>query len=350
MPSDPPKGGGSGGFSALDRLRAPAADQCRTQALRRGRIRLALIIAAVIGIVFVLQQFTTLGSHPSSTKAQDSDPDPSSGGRGANPALAEGPIDPAVFAAGSCVAFAPTKGNRHQTVFLDAGHGGPDPGAVGETESGTTIYEEDITLPVELDAAALLRADGYRVVVSRTTGGPVARLGPGDISQGILSVEGAHLEVAERDVCANLAKADVLIGIYFDAGGSTEDGGSITAYDPDRPFASANLRLAKLLQKTVLDDMNAQGWQIPDGGVNSSVYEGGPALTPAAAEYDHLMLLGPAKAGYFSTPSEMPGAVIEPLFITDPFEASIADSAKGQRVISEGIADTVEKFLSSPRN
>jgi N-acetylmuramoyl-L-alanine amidase len=45
-------------------------------------------------------------------------------------------IDPAYFSPGACVAFAPTMGNRHLTVFLDAGHGGLDPGAVGITESG----------------------------------------------------------------------------------------------------------------------------------------------------------------------------------------------------------------------
>jgi N-acetylmuramoyl-L-alanine amidase len=307
-----------------------------------------VIILVLLGIVYGVQHLTTPANRLASDKSTMATttttpkirPLPVS-----DPALAIGSLDPAVFAPGSCVALAPTHGDRHQTVFLDAGHGGPDPGAVGETESGATIYEKNITLPVELDTAALLRADGYRVVVSRTTGGPVAIIGPGDISEGVYTDAGAHREVAERDVCANLAKASVLIGIYFDAGASSENAGSITAYDPDRPFAAANLRLAKLLQKTVLGDMNAQGWQIPNGGVNSSVFEGGPALTEAAAEYDHLLLLGPAKAGFFSTPSEMPGAVIEPLFITDPFEGSIAASANGQHIIAGGIAATVEGFL-----
>jgi len=46
-------------------------------------------------------------------------------------------------------------------------------------------------------------------------------------------------------------------------------------------------------------------------------------------------------AGYFSTPSKMPGALIEPLFITDPHEGSIAASAQGQQVIAKGIAEAV---------
>ena len=43
----------------------------------------------------------------------------------------------------------------------------------------------------------------------------------------------------------------------------------------------------------------------------------------------------------------MPGVVTEPLFITDPFEGSIADSAVGQQMIAQGIATAIEQFLSS---
>ena len=69
-------------------------------------------------------------------------------------------IDSKYFEPGSCVEFGPTSGDRHLTVFLDAGHGGIDPGGVGETESGQTIYEEDETLPVELDTAKAPRGEG----------------------------------------------------------------------------------------------------------------------------------------------------------------------------------------------
>jgi hypothetical protein len=46
----------------------------------------------------------------------------------------------------------------------------------------------------------------------------------------------------------------------------------------------------------------------------------------------------------------MPGALIEPLFITDPFEASIADSARGQEVIARGIAGAVEQYFNAHRS
>jgi N-acetylmuramoyl-L-alanine amidase len=262
------------------------------------------------------------------------------------------PLDAAAFAPGACMAFAPTKGDRHETVFLDAGHGGIDPGGVGTTQAGRSINEAEETLPVELDAMARLRAHGFRVVVSRTRDTTVVRLGPGDESGGELTLKGSHDDVAARDVCANKAGARALVGIYFDAGASPQNAGSLTAYDAARPFASANLRLATLVQHDVRADMNAQGWGIPDDGVLPDTTLGsfvGDAssggLAGQAAAYDHLLLLGPALAGYFDTPSRMPGALIEPLYLTDPFEGSIANTSHGQAVIGQGLASAVEQFL-----
>jgi N-acetylmuramoyl-L-alanine amidase len=254
------------------------------------------------------------------------------------------PVDSSAFAPGACVAYLPTAGNRHLTVFLDAGHGGIDPGAVGTTRAGRTIEEADLTLPVELDVASILRGEGFSVVVSRTADSTVVRLGPGDVADGVFTVQGAHDDVAARDICANDAHADVLLGIYFDSG-APDNAGSVTGYDAVRPFAAANLRLAELVQGDVLSAMNAHGWDIPDGGLFPD-NDLGSATSSQAVAYGHLLLLGPAQAGYFTTPSQMPGALIEPLFITDPFEGSIADSSLGQQVIAAGLADAIEQYFA----
>jgi N-acetylmuramoyl-L-alanine amidase len=200
---------------------------------------------------------------------------------------------------------------------------------------------------------ALLRARGFRVVVSRTTGSTVVRLSAADESGGVLTLQGSHDDVVARDECANDAKARALVGIYFDAGASAQNAGSLTAYDAARPFKAENLTLATLVQTDVLRDMNVQGWGIPNDGVQPDTtlgsYVGDPSaggIAGEAASYNHLLLLGPASSGYFSTPSQMPGAVIEPLYLTDPFEGTIADSRHGQMVIAQGIASAIEKFLA----
>jgi N-acetylmuramoyl-L-alanine amidase len=242
--------------------------------------------------------------------------------------------------------YAPTSGARHLTVFLDAGHGGIDPGGVGEDQAGNTVYEADETLPVELDTMALLRAKGFTVVVSRTGDETVSRPQPDDVSGGLFTAQGVHDDVAARDQCANLGRANVLLGIYFDAGASSYNAGAVTGYDSVRAFSAQNLKFANLVENDVLSAMNAQGWSIPSLGVVDDSELGGPALTTAAGDYGHLLLLGPAVPGWFSTPSTMPGALIEPLFITDPFEASIAESESGQHVISAGLAQAVEQYFA----
>ena len=120
----------------------------------------------------------------------------------------------------------------------------------------------------------------------------------------------------------------------------------MTGYDTDRPFSAQNLRLATLVQTDVLDAMNAQGWGIPDLGVVDDSELGGPALTTAAADYGHLLLLGPADPGYSTSPSGMPGALIEPLFITDPYEGSQAANPFGQEVIAGGLAQAIEQYFA----
>ncbi len=239
-------------------------------------------------------------------------------------------------------------------MFLDAGHGGIDPGGVGSTTTGQTVSESTVNLAIELDAADRLRADGFRVVVSRTADTTVVRLNPADVSGNELSLLGVHDDVVARDICADLAGADLLVGIYMDTGYSSSDAGSLSLYDADRPFAQANQQFAQLLQSDVLSAMNAQGWGIPDDGANPDSGFGSTvetssssALAALAASYDHLLLLGPALAGFSASPSLMPGAVIEPLYLTDPYEGSIAVTPEDQQVIAGGVAQAVEQFLGT---
>lgn len=304
-----------------------------------------LVIAGFAGLIVHFANGSTTGNH---APGRVSPASPPSTTVTASAASATGlALDPSYFTPGSCVAFSPTKGDRHETVFLDAGHGGPDPGAVGVTQSGAPVHEAVETLAVVLKTTALLRADGYRVVASRTRQTAAARPLPGDMNGNIFTVKGELREIASRDVCANVAHANILIGVYFDAGGSPQDAGSVSTYDQARPFWRTNVRLASLLQRDVLTSMNAHGWGIPNDGVVSDVSLGGPALSAGGAAYGHLMVIGPAKRGYFSTPSTMPGALIEPLFITDPLEGSIATSSAGQRAIATGLAKAVEQFFST---
>jgi N-acetylmuramoyl-L-alanine amidase len=254
------------------------------------------------------------------------------------------PIDSPGFAPGACIALAPLHGNRHRTVFLDAGHGGPDPGAVGTTTTGRTVAEKELTLPVALRTARLLREVGYRVVLSRTRDSTVARLGPGEPEPGMLSVEQVHADHTARARCANLARAAVLVSIHFNAFDDPGEGGTNTVYDPSRPFAADNQRLATALQRDIVAALAGHGMRVNDRGIDSDEGTGGPALSEQGASYGHLIILGPPAPGYVAEPTGMPGALVEPLFVTNPAEAAFAADPPGQQAIADGIVRAVAEF------
>jgi N-acetylmuramoyl-L-alanine amidase len=287
------------------------------------------VLAAVLAAALVLG----LGSVASTGWAAD--------GRGGRA------VDAARFLPGSCVAFASLAAQpAGKTVFIDAGHGGPDPGAVGVTLAGKPVHEATETLRVVLDALPLLRHAGYTVVLSRTTAAQVVRPVAGDLDGGLFTAQGVRHDLAARDACANLAHADLLVGVYFNASDYSSTAGSITLYDSARPFWPASAHFARLLQRDVLARLNGGGNGIPDDGVHNDVGYGS-AVSVADEAYPHLLILGPAKAGYFSGPSQMPGALIEPLYVTDPSEASLANSRAGEHEIARGLASAVEDYFGS---
>lgn len=250
------------------------------------------------------------------------------------------------FTSSACVAYGPTGTDRHVTVFLDPGHGGPDPGASGTAPDGTVLQEKTYTLAVALDAVPILRQDGFRVAVSRIDDSGVAQPSAGSLIAGVYTPRGEHADIGARVDCANAARAKLLLSIHFNSYSDPTVGGAETLYDPARAFSNQSLRFAELVQKSVLTDLTHKGWPETDRGVQPDTVAGTPALTPQGAAYGHLLELGPALPGWFDHPSEMPGALSESLFLTDPGEAAVIESAKGQQVLAHALAGAIQSYLA----
>lgn len=237
---------------------------------------------------------------------------------------------------GACMSF----GHGSKTLFVDAGHGGLDPGVVGEA-GGQQVVEKDVTLAVAMRLGALLEADDYRVVLSRTQDTSVMKLAAGDSVTGALTASAEHRDLATRAACANAAAASVLLSIHFDAFDDPSVGGTETFYDAARPFASANKRLAADVQGALVSALGTS-----DRGVRTDDQVAAPTLTPAGSAYGHLVVLGPAQPGYVDDPSQMPGALVEPLFLTNPAEARIASSEAGQQRMAVALKEGLQKYLA----
>lgn len=289
----------------------------------RTALSLALIVACVVWFPRLVEAVRS---------AEQSSPPPEQ--------LTSGQLQMNGLETGACMSFSPTAGANGKTVFIDAGHGGPDPGVVGSA-GGQPVLEKDATLAVATRLAARLRADGYRVVMSRTEDTAVAQLAQSDVVMGALTASAEHRDLVTRVACANAAGASVLVSIHFDGFDDPSVGGTETFFDSARSFAADSKRLAVDLQAALVDALGTSDRGVwPDDQVNA------PTLTPTGSRYGHLIELGPAQAGWVDAPSRMPGALVEPVFITDPQEARLAADPDGQQRIAAALEAGLQKYFS----
>jgi N-acetylmuramoyl-L-alanine amidase len=189
--------------------------------------------------------------------------------------------------------------------------------------------EKVVALAVAKRVTGLLQNGGYRVIMSRMGDTAVASNLP---SNGGLSPDDIRADLLARIACANRSGADVLVSIHFNGVNDPSVAGSATFYDAIRPFAASNHRLAIDLERsitTAIGSTNLGVW--PD---DENV---GPALSPAGSVYGHLIELGPPSPGYVDTPSLMPGALVEPLFLSNRMDAQKAADPHTQQLIALAI-------------
>ena len=258
-------------------------------------------------------------------------------------AAARGGGSPAAYAPGACQAFAPTGRSRGRTVFVDPGHGGPDPGVTGQSGSRAPVLESRTALAVAGQVASMLRADGYRVLLSRTGDTSVRRFDAADLDGGLMDAAQVRQDLQARVRCANDAGASALLSIHFNGFDDPTVGGSQTVYDSARSFAGQSRRLAQSLQSAMTARLH-----LADRGVLADDALDAPTLSDRADSYGHLMLLGPPLPGWLDQGTAMPGALVEPLFLTDPQEAALATSPGGQRRIAGALVAGLESYLAAP--
>lgn len=246
------------------------------------------------------------------------------------------------YAPGACQAQAAAAGSRGggPTVFVDPGHGGPDPGVLGGPRA-RPLTEAAAALAVATQLAKLLRADGYRVVLSRSGDTSVRRFAADELDGGSLAPTQVRQDLQARVRCANDSHARALLSIHFNGYGDPSVGGSQTIYDDARSFGHESARLASSVQAALVKQLGLQ-----DRGVVTDDALDAPTLSERADAYGHLLLLGPAQPGWLDRGTTMPGVLVEPLFLTAPAEAALVTQASGQRRIAQALASGVERYLA----
>jgi N-acetylmuramoyl-L-alanine amidase len=221
------------------------------------------------------------------------------------------------------IAQVPRAGQASRVV-LDPGHGGGQVGSSAQFADGRVLREKELTLDVARRAAALLRAAGYQVTLTRDAdqqaGGP--RLSD---------------DLQARIDLANAARADVFVSIHFNGIGNREIRGLEVYYATERPFSAENRALADLLYQQIGRQLAASGYD--------AYPRGAKADSLAAGQGEHFFVLSP-QTSKVKRPSLMPAALGEALFLTNVQDAAQLDRSEIRDAVARGYAVAIGTFLA----
>lgn len=220
---------------------------------------------------------------------------------------------------------------RGKLVALDPGHGGKETGAV----AASGLAEKGVNLRIALKLAALLRQGGYTVVLTRDGDRPVNLRGEDLNGDGKVDNDD---DLQARVDLANAARSDVLVSIHNNGSTSRATRGTTTYYCDARSFAAASIELAGSLQRNLVAAMRAAGYKPPDNGTSDDA--------PLNKPFGHLFVLGPLTPRV-ARASNMPGALGETLYITNPQEAALLAKDSFLAALAKGYYKGVEEYLST---
>ena len=222
---------------------------------------------------------------------------------------------------------------RH--IIVDAGHGGHDTGAIGPRG----VREKDVVLAMAKRLAANLRAQGFKVTLTRT--------------------DDRYLKLEERTAIANLARGDLFVSLHTNATPRRDRSGVETYFlnvtddryarrlaarengalemeetpndvqriltDLDsKSSAGASRTLARLVQKEITARTRQSQGPIRDRGVKSALF---------------YVLLG----------ARMPAVLVETAFISNRAEERRLASPAYQQLVADGVTRAVVDFAGQSR-
>jgi N-acetylmuramoyl-L-alanine amidase len=281
-----------------------------------------------------------------------------SGCAGSGPAAGTDGIPPRTASSEATATIVPPQAtatpDTRLTIVLDAGHGGDEVGAAGHG-----VVEKHSNLDLAMRVEQLLVAQGYEVVLTRRSdarAAPAPALGS--------SFGATRFDLQARVDLANAPAADVFISIHSNGSPSASESGVEVWYDPQREFGDENRALAASLQRGVLTSLAAYGYDALDRGLKDDtcfrerfdrcfpLFVLGPERV---IRREDLLRRGldPANFGFAdddevrtTRATQMPGALVELLFITNAADAAVLSDDAGRDAIARGVADGIVEFLS----
>ncbi|MDP3655652.1 MAG: N-acetylmuramoyl-L-alanine amidase [Brevundimonas sp.] len=240
---------------------------------------------------------------------------------------------PATRAAAAPPRPAAPRAAERPLIFIDAGHGGRDPGA-----SGAAVRESEVTLAAALDLKRELERTGrYRVRLTRESD--------------------AYVALYRRVAIARQANADLFISLHADAGADPATrGASVYTLSEQgagravREFTrgenwhrSLNLPGRDPSVDRILLDMTQRATQNRSAQLARTLLgelEGAnhPMLRRSHRDAGLAVLLAP----------DVPAVLLEMGFITNPEDERLLNDSRARRRLMRAVADGIDRYFREP--
>ena len=194
----------------------------------------------------------------------------------------------------------------NKVVYLDAGHGGYDPGA-----SYFGISEKSLTLAIQSRVKAKLEAEGYQVVTTRTSD--------------------TYVDLTDRSRAANASESDVFVSIHINASGSSAAQGIETYYYqpyaeyPSRINATYHANPTRLSMSDTLAN-----------AIQSSLINATGAQNQGVKRQTFAVL----------RETTAPAVLLELGFLSNPQEAARLNTSAYQEILANAIVAGIKRYYS----
>ena len=200
-------------------------------------------------------------------------------------------------------------------VGLDPGHSDADVGA-----AGGGLREVDLTLALAQRIRPLLEAQGLRVALTRLDNRPLTAMSHPDVT--------TRTRLEQEARIAAVTPARIYVSVHFNGHPNAALRGTETYYNGDN-FGPQSRRLAEALQRNVVAELRAIGYDTSDRGVKEDLTAGKP--------YGH----------FFSLRGPQPSALVEGLFLSNPQEAALLRQDATLDALARGYAEGIRTYFST---
>ena len=219
-------------------------------------------------------------------------------------------------------------------VCLDPGHGGEDLGNVRVENGRIVLQEKDFVLEHAQMLADRLRQRGFEVVLTRETDTEVNPANEDVNGDGVVADPDGPARTDQLDdlqarvnIC-NLAAADLLVSIHYNGAENVFLSGYEVWFNDDRPFSGRSQAFAELIHGALGEAYANADYDAVDRGIGIE---------------DHVVT-GPERPGKL-VPSEMPGVVVEGLFLSNDEDAAFIESDEAADTIIGAYESAIVRYF-----